>query len=220
MPAFYFYQLIQGLLIMKKIIIGLFFFCFSFSSAQAIPISIASMNITSANISGNFLPPMGLTLMPTGTTNLVGGYINGADSIIRTPLMGSDQIIYTAAANLTPNGNPMAPPVGSIAGGPAPTGTLDAMLGTINMDLSSWIVNHFGMDQNLGSANASGTWDSLTSLYTLSWDATLTQGMNKGKDVTWALQGSAHAVPAPVTLWLIAIGLIGMISLRRRNGTT
>lgn len=202
---------------MKKVIIGLFFFCISFSSAQAMPINIKSMNITSANISGNFLPPMGLTLMPTSTTNLVGGYINGIDSIIRTPLMGSDQIIYTAASNLTPNGNPMAPAVGSIAGGPAPTGTLDAMLGTINMDLSSWMVNHFGMDQNLGSATASGTWNPLTYLYTLSWDATLTQGMNSGQDITWTLQGSAHAVPAPVTLWLIAAGLIGMIGLKRRK---
>jgi len=202
---------------MKKIIIGLFFFCFSLSNAQAIPVNIASMNITSANISGNFLPPMGLSLMPTGTTNLVGGYINGTDSIIRTPLMGSDQIIYTAASNLAPNGNPMAPAVGSIAGGPAPTGTLDAMLGTINMDLSSWMVNHFGMDQNLGSATATGTWDPLTYLYTLSWDATLTQGMNMGQDITWTLQGSAKAVPAPVTLWLIAIGLIGMVSLRRQK---
>ncbi len=201
---------------MKKVIIAVFLSCFGFSGVQATPISIGSMNITSANIMGGFLPLGGLTLNPTGTTNLVGGYINSPDAIISTFLMGGDQIIYTAASNLVPNGNPMAPPAGSIAGGPVPTGTLDDMLGTINMDLSSWMVNHFGMDQNLGNANASGTWDPFTHLYTLSWGATLTQGPNRGQDVTWTLNGSA-TVPSPVTFWLVGSGLIGMIGFARRK---
>jgi hypothetical protein len=202
---------------MKQVITAVFLFCFGFSGAQAAPVSIGSMDITTANIAGGFLPPTGLTLNPTGTTNLVGGYINTPDAIIITPLMGGDQIIYTAASNLAPNGNAMAPSVGSIAGGPTPTGTLDDVAGTINMDLSSWMVNHFGMDQNLGSSTATGVWDPLTLMYTLSWDATLTQGPNMGQDVTWTLTGMANAVPVPAAAWLFGSGLIGLIGAARRK---
>lgn len=202
---------------MKQVIIAVFLFCSGLTGAQAVPVNIGSMDISSANIAGNFLPPGGLTLSPTATTNLVGGYINSPDAIIITSLMGDDQIIYTAASNLAPNGNPMAPAVGSIAGGPAPTGTLDNVAGTINMDLSSWMVNHFGMDQNLGSASAAGSWDPVTQLYTLSWVATLTQGPNGGQDVTWTLAGSASPVPVPAAVWLFGSGLLGLAGVVRRK---
>jgi len=80
------------------------------------------------------------------------------------------------------------------------------------------------MDQNLGSANATGTWDSTTGLYDLSWTATLTQGMAIGGSVTWNLEGeiidaSPAATPEPGTLGLLAISLLAMGAQRFRAKT-
>lgn len=199
---------------------------------------INEMNISSASVTPNFSPtPNTITLNLGSNTNLVGSYINTntGNAISATKLDQSGlnpaaptQFVYTAASNINHNGggsfNGMTPPIsGTHAGGPAPSGTVDDVLGTIAMDLSSWFSNHAMMDQNLGSANATGTWDVNTGVYNLSWTAFLTQGpgvADPSASVTWNLQGNTLAtspVPVPGAVWLMGTALFGLQRLRRKK---
>ena len=221
--------MIRNSLIISSLMAGC---VFSTQSSAAI-FNIDEMNITGGTITRNFLPtPDTINLGLTGNTNLVGSYINKNSTLDGLPISitnfgmpGSPitppQYVYTAASNINHNGVQTAPvdgiPTpgdGDFMGGPIPTGIVDDALGTISMDLSSWFANHMTMDQNLGSANATGNWDANTGLYDLSWTAILTQGGGAGGTVTWDLQGqvlqkSAASVPEPSSLWLLVVSLLG-----------
>jgi hypothetical protein len=181
----------------------------SAGALQAAPFAIDSLTVTGASVTQNWVggTTLGLSVLPG--VDLVAGYA----TVAITNLMGGDQTLYTAASNLNPNGL-FAGGAGMIAGGPAPSGTVDGASGTIAVDMSSWFSNHFAMDQNLGGA-ASGTWNALTQDYTMSWTATLTQGMFMGNTVTWTLSGVAAPVPEPATFGLMAIGLAA-VAMRAR----
>lgn len=212
----------------------------SFYSAQssATIFHINEMNISSASVTRNFRPtPDTIALNLGRNTNLVGGYINinTSSEISATKFNRSGpnptaptQFVYTAASNINHNGGTpfngdTSPVSGTHLGGPAPTGTVDDVLGTIAMDLSSWFANHATMDQNLGSDNATGTWDASTGAYNLSWTALLTQGpgvADPSASVTWNLQGSTLAtspVPVPGAVWLMGTALFGLQTLRRKK---
>ena len=166
----------------------------------------------------------------------MGGYINsstgGPISITNFGMPSGGptppQYVYTAASNINHNGVPTDPVDGTpnpgdgdFLGGPVPTGIIDDIAGTNSMDLSSWFTNHMIMDQNLGSANATGTgsWDGTSGLYDLPWTVTLTQGGAASGTVTWNLQGDildASAVPEPSALWLVAISILGLGFQRRQ----
>lgn len=79
------------------------------------------------------------------------------------------------------------------------------------------------MDQNLGSTNATGTWNSVSGAYDLSWTAFLTQGpgaSNPLASVTWNLQGntlSTSPVPVPGAIWLMGTALFGLQRIRLRK---
>ncbi len=195
------------------------------TQSLATVLNIDEMNITSGTITRNFLPtPDTINLKLTENTDLVGGYINKNTSINGKPIsisnfgmpggaMKPPQYVYTAASNINHNEHPNAPLSGLIQGGPVPTGVVDDVKGTINMDLSSWFANHMIMDQNLGSENASGTWDAATGNYELSWTAKLRQGMAAGGTITWNLQGNilkTSPVPVPGAIWFLGTALLGL----------
>ncbi len=213
--------------VISSLVVSSFFSAPTFATV----FNIDAMNITSGTITRNFLPtPDTINLNLTGNTDLVGGYINKNTTGSNTPISITNfgmpggsvtppQYVYTAASNINHNGNASAPADGTHLGGAVATGSVDDIAGTIAMDLSSWFANHMIMDQNLGSANATGTWDSNTGLYDLSWTATLTQGMGAGGTVTWNLQGNTlqtSPVPVPAAFWLMGTALLGLQRFRGR----
>lgn len=188
-------------------------------------VSIGEMAITGGTF--GFDQTGGEVILPFQTigtnTNLVDGYIGtgGADpdGILGMQYSGSLLSIYTAATNLG-DVNSVA---GSLNGGPVASGTLDTMTGTITMDLSSWFANWSGNDISMGtgkddgitSAFATGTWDSITGEYSLSW-----QSLDTGPYLItslWTLEGTASPVPLPSALWLFGSGLIGLVGFSRRK---
>ncbi len=153
-------------------------------------------------------------------TNLVSDYIgtnSGTNVVAATTWFGLDVSIYTAQSNIGDTNTP----TGSIAGGLAPTGVLDDVAGTIEMDLSSWFANWGGFDISQGSAIASGNWDSVTGDYTLHWDSIVAPAacgpFGPSCVAHWTLQGNASVVPVPGALWLFGSGLIGLIGLTRKQ---
>ena len=220
-------------MIRKRLMLSSLVFCSFFSTqSSAVIFNIDEMNITSGTITRNFLAtPDTINLDLTGNTNLVGGYINKNSTGDGNPIsitnfgmpggtMTPPQFVYTAAFNINHNGNSSTPTDGTHAGGPAPSGTVDDVAGTISMDLSSWFANHMTMDQNLGSANVTGAWDSITGVYDMSWSATLTQGMGAGGKVTWNLQGNTlqtSHVPVLGAIWLMGTALLGLQRLRNKT---
>jgi len=194
-------------------------------------VSIGNMNITGGSYevtenSGALIvnPDFGSTTTPLtffGTnTNLVNGYIgtnSGTNVVAATTWFGLDVSVYTAPSNIGDTNTP----AGSIAGSLVPTGLLDDVAGTIEMDLTAWFANWGGFDVYQGSANASGTWDSITGDYTLSWNSIVAPAacgpFGPSCEARWTLQGNASVVPVPGAFWLFGSGLIGLIGLARKR---
>ncbi|MFV1998506.1 MAG: VPLPA-CTERM sorting domain-containing protein, partial [Acidiferrobacterales bacterium] len=164
-------------------------------------------------------------------TNLVGGYIGDGgvglpattpdpDSIVAAQFSGFPINVYTAASNLGGNS-----PAGSIAGGPVPTGTLDDVAGTITMDLSSWFFNWNDSDLQAGTGKAdgvtstfaTGVWDPVSGLYTLSWQSLTGLGPTPGLVTFISLSGVASPVPVPAAAWLFGSGLLSLVGISRRR---
>lgn len=201
----------------KVKVLSLLLGCALSSQASAEVLKIDSIKITSGTLVRSFMAsdtatPIVLDL--TGNTDLVSGFINKDTTtdkksisqtnfkMVKDPSMPT-QYVYTAASNINHNSEwkgkaPNASGTLSDASYVVPTGTVDDEKGTITLDLSSWFANHMMMDQNLGGI-ATGQWDPATNEITdLTWDANLSQGMNKGATTTWTLQGKVLAT-SPAT---------------------
>jgi hypothetical protein len=194
-------------------VLSLLVACALSSYASAEVLKIDSMNITSGTLVRSFnrvdsVTPIVLDF--NGDTDLVSGFINKdttGNSISQTNFkqvkapVEPTQYTYTAHTNIrhNPEWTGTAPPAdGSLmnASYVVPTGTVDDVAGTITLDLSSWFANHMLMNQNLGGI-ATGQYDKDTGAITdLTWTATLSQGMQKGKTVTWTLQGNVLSTSA------------------------
>ena len=198
---------------MKKILTGVVLFGASIINAQAAVINLASLTITDASISGIAVPGFTASLdILDPSTNILAGYA----TIAVTNIGGADQTVYTAASNTNPNG--MGPPAATIPGGPVPSGTVDDVAGTIEVDMSSWFSDHGPFDQNLGGT-AVGLWNSATGDYLMAWTVALNDPQHPafGSFVTWTVHGIASPVPVPAALWLFGSGLLGLVGISRRK---
>lgn len=219
-------------------------------NTQALTLDIASMNITGggykvwdSNGRQVFNPDTGEAFWAFTTfgpnTNLVNGYIgNGGgglsflipdpDTIAGNVWFGAPVNMYTAATNL---GDDITP-AGTITGGAVPSGTLDDVNNTIEMDLSSLFGNWADIDFNIGtgksdgftSAFASGTWNPLTNAYALSWFTTVDNSVGGpclpiNCTAEFTFEGTASAVPLPAAVWLFGSGLIGLAGVAGRRKT-
>ena len=217
--------LTKGRVMSKPSLFVVFFISTVFTSqfSHAATLSIDNMTITGGTFGLNQVG--GAFVLPFQTiganTNLVGGYIGSggvglnatvADStgIVGMQFSGFALNIYTAAKNLGDD-NTVA---GSQIGGPVPNGILDTVNGTIAMDLSSWFANWNNTDIHVGTGKsdgitsefATGTWNSVTGEYSLSW-----QSLDSGPYLNtsfWTLHGIASPVPLPPAIWLFFSGLL------------
>ncbi len=201
---------------MKSIFSGLVLFGASLVNAQAAILNLGSLTINEASVSGTPVPGFTVDLdILDPSTNILAAYA----SIAVTSIGGADQFVYTAASNTDPNG--MGPPAGSVPGGPVPSGTVDDVAGTIEVDMSSWFSDHGPFDQNLGGT-ATGLWNSATGDYQMAWTVALNDPRHPafGSFVTWTVHGVASPVPVPAAVWLFGSGLLGLAGIARRKHIT
>lgn len=112
-------------------------------------------------------------------------------------------------------------------GMPPPSGSVDTVAGTINVDFSSLRAGattpYGSMDMALWPITnppSGGSYDPGTGVYALTWSnpfSVLVGGhyINGTVDVT--LSGTATVVPIPAALWLLGSGLLGLAGVARRR---
>jgi hypothetical protein len=112
-------------------------------------------------------------------------------------------------------------------GMPAPSGSVDTVAGTINVDLSSLraaATSPFGtLDMALWpiiNPPSAGTYNPGTGTFGLVWMnpfSVLVGGHYISGTVNVSLSGTVAPVPVPAALWLLGSGLIGLASMSRRR---
>lgn len=114
-------------------------------------------------------------------------------------------------------------PFGGVAvpGGNFVTGTTTAS--SITMDLSSWTQNWGtppGTNFNTGLSPVTGTYDSTTGAFSLSWSKVIVGGSFDGNEAFWTFNGVAAAAPVPEAstygMMLAGLGLVGFAVRRRK----
>jgi len=114
-------------------------------------------------------------------------------------------------------------PFGGVAvpGGNFVTGTTTAS--TITMDLSSWTNNWGtppGTNFNTGADPVTGTYDSMTGAFSMSWSTVIQGGSFDGNEAFWTFNGVAAAAPVPEAstygMMLAGLGLVGFAVRRRK----
>jgi hypothetical protein len=112
--------------------------------------------------------------------------------------------------------------------GPAPTGTVDSALGTINVDFSSLrgqFISTYGMLDfalwPLTTAPSSSSYTGGTGAYTLNWSDNFSISLTGLPPITGvatvSLGGSVTPVPLPAAVWLLGSGLLGIAAATRRK---
>lgn len=131
---------------------------------------------------------------------------------------GSSFTFFNAPVSVFSGDGTYAPYGGTpVTGGNPIAAMVDAETNTITVDLSSWTAYWNGTNFNQGTSVASGTWDSMTGAYDISWSSTVVGGPFDGQTGNWSLQGVA-AVPEASTygMMLAGLGLVGFAVRRRK----
>lgn len=180
------------------------------AAALAVPVAAVSMeaNTGSFDLGGSPGTPGSWDFSGAGQ-NLIGD-INVA--------YGSSFTFFNMPVSVFSGDGTYAPYGGvPVQGGNPISATLDADTGSISVDLSSWTAFWNGTNFNQGSAAATGTWDSTTGAFDISWSSTVSGGPFDGQTGNWSLQGVA-AVPEASTygMMLAGLGLVGFAVRRRK----
>ena len=118
----------------------------------------------------------------------------------------------------------------SLFGKPAPTGTVDAVLGTMNVDFSSLrgqvMTTSYGMIDialaPLTNPPTGGTYNGTTGAFSLNWSTSpfSISPPNVPLPITGTasvtLRGTVTPVPLPAAVWLLGSGLLGVAAAVRR----
>ena len=112
-------------------------------------------------------------------------------------------------------------------GMPAPSGNVDTVAGTINVDLSSLrasATTPYGLfDMALWPITnppSGGTYDSGTGAFVLTWSSPYSVLVGESiinGTASISLSGTATVVPVPAALWLLGSGLLGLAGVARRR---
>jgi hypothetical protein len=180
------------------------------SMAQAASVAIDTLSVNSASLS--------IAITGDGTYNF-----SSPVSPPATITMGTYQDPIVAGTDWKIYSSPLS-------GNPAPTGSVDAALGTINVDFSSLrgqaTLPTYGLLDfelwPLTTPPSSGTYNATTGQFTLNWSdpfsITLAGVPNPVSGIaTVSLSGTVAPVPLPAALWLMGSGLIGLVGAVRRK---
>jgi hypothetical protein len=115
-------------------------------------------------------------------------------------------------------------------GMPAPSGSVDTVAGTINVDFSSLrasATSPYGLlDMPLWPITnppSGGTYNPGTGAYTLTWSnpySVLVGESIISGTASVSLSGTATLVPVPAALWLLGSGILGLAGIARRRRTS
>lgn len=167
--------------------------------------------------------------------------INSASLTITAPGIGSGMLSRAVSPPAQINMGEYQDPIFQVVGGrysariystgafgmPAPSGTVDTVGGTINVDFSSLRAN---VTSRLGywdmalllptTPPAEGTYNPGTGAFALTWSnpfsITLDSRLINGT-ASVSLSGTATLVPVPAALWLLGSGLLGLVGIARRR---
>jgi len=189
---------------------------FSVTHAATVAIDTLSINNASLNIAIT-----GGTLLPVGSTTY--------SSLISPPAL-IDMGTYQNPIVQVSSGLLVAKIYSTAAYGmPAPSGSVNTLTNTINVDFSSFRANAklglYTLDMAVPviiNPPSSGIYNSGTGAYTLSWTnpfSLLIGGKTVIGNATIALSGKATLVPIPAALWLLGSGLLGLAGVARRRKT-
>jgi hypothetical protein len=179
-----------------------------FSMAQAASVAIDTLSVSAASLS--------IHITNDGTYNFSGPVVPPVTLIMGTyqnPIVsGTNWKIYST----------------SLFGKPAPTGTVDGALNTINVDFSSLraqaLVTGYGMIDvalwPLINPPTSGSYNGTTGAYTLNWSSAFSVNLTGFPTpvtgtATVTLSGVATPVPLPAAVWLLGSGLLGLVGVVR-----
>jgi hypothetical protein len=179
-------------------------------AAQAAVLPVASLSITGGNF--NMVGVGGAAIVGGPGQPLVAGTYQGTG--VPGDSLTSFEFFLNPVSTLTAVSAP------GTTGGPAPTGSVDDVAGTISMDMSSFIAFWNGTYFNQGSAAAAGTYNAGTGAYSLSWSSLITSPPFAGFTGSWTITGNASVVPLPAGVWLLGMGAAGLLGLARRREET
>jgi hypothetical protein len=193
-------------------------------AALAVPVAATSLSAAtgSFNLGGSPGTPGSWSFSGAGQ-ELIGD-INVA--------YGSSFTFFGGPVNVFSGDGTYAPYGGTaVTGGNAISAMVDADAGSITVDLSSWTAYWNGTNFNQGTSAATGTWDSGSGAYNISWASTVVGGPFDGQTGNWSLQGIAAgsivpdpdpvvppAIPEASTygMMLAGLGLVGFAVRRRK----
>lgn len=181
-------------------------------TSQAAVLNVTNLTVTGGSfyLTGSPTVNPAITAGP-GEPIVTGGYQGGtanasaepnpAQTLTNFKYFGTPVYTFTAqsAENL------VSAPTGTIAGGKAPSGTIDTGAGTLSMDMSGWFASWNGTNFNQGGA-ATGTISSCTvsngattCAYTMAWRSTVVGGPFNGQTGVWSLNGTVSTAAATTT---------------------
>lgn len=112
-------------------------------------------------------------------------------------------------------------------GMPAPSGSVDTVANTIDVDFSSFrasaMIGFLSLDVAvplITDPPSGGIFDSGTGAYELTWSnpfSLMIAGRTITGNATVSLSGTATLVPVPAAVWLLGSGLIGLAGVFRRR---
>lgn len=165
--------------------------------------------------------------------------INSVSLTVTVPRIGGDTLILSTPAQI--NMGEYKDPIFLVGGGhfsarvystgafdmPPPSGTVDTVAGTIDVDFSSLranVTSRFGYwDIPLSLATISpvrGTYNPGTDAFALTWSNPFNISLGSrlfNGTASISLSGTTTLVPVPAALWLLGSGLLGMAGIARRH---
>lgn len=180
-----------------------------YSVAQAASVAIDTLSVTSVSLT--------VQVNGDGTYNFSGPIFPPADVTMGTyqdPIVGgTGWKIYST----------------NLFGNPAPTGTVDGVLSTIDVDFSSLrgqFMSSYGMIDfalwPLINPPSGGTYNGTTDVFSLNWSDDFSVSLAGAPSpitgtATVSLGGTVTPVPLPAAVWLMGSGLLGIAAAIRRK---
>jgi len=182
---------------------------FGVGTLQAAELNITEMTITGGTF--GIAAPGTNVISAGGAAPIVMGAYQGVPSVTAADSLATFEFGETFGPVGTHTADDLLGAQVSVDGGalenpPAPTGTVDNVAGTISVDLGSWFAFWNGNSFNQGNHSVTGTYDTTTGTYDISWESLVTGPPFPGQTGFWNLTGVVTVdSTGPVTTLTAAI---------------